>query len=362
MSASNPFNTNASGSGGRPPRKPSMFAPVVVVLVIGLCATAAVVAASIYYSVDRGDVSRLARLNFDAPTELAKNFTDADSDLIADPPSDPSKLLDPEVLIFTTLGSDLAQEEEIWKDFVDHLAKVTGKKVELQVRRYQSQPDLDDIREGRTHIQSLNTGMVPTAVNLAGYVPVAVMANAEGKFGYQMEILVPKDSPVQSPKDLKGKSLAVTSPFSLSSYRAPVVLLESEFQLAPFRDYELLNAGMQEHAISGVAQRRYAATAVANDYMKRILERSDISPDAVRSIYKSKSFPPAAFGYTYALKPELAAKVKDAFLNFDWKGTSLEKGYQAADQSKFVPVNYKEDFAGVREIDARLKSLAEKKN
>jgi hypothetical protein len=70
MSASNPFNTNASGSGGRPPRKPSMFAPVVVVLVIGLCATAAVVAASIYYSVDRGDVSRLARLNFETPTAI----------------------------------------------------------------------------------------------------------------------------------------------------------------------------------------------------------------------------------------------------------------------------------------------------
>jgi phosphonate transport system substrate-binding protein len=333
-------------------------APVMVVVVLLLCLITAGVIASIYYSVDRTDAARLQRLNFDAPTALIPELTDANGDLVADPPADAAKLIDPEVLIFSTLGSDLEQEQEIWKEFVDHLGKVTGKKVELQVRRYQTAQDLEDIREGRTHVQSLNTGMVPAGVNAGGYVPLVVMANAEGKFGYEMEILVPRDSSIQSPKDLKGQSLAVTSPFSLSSYRTPIVVLDEEFQLKPFTGYQLVNAGLQEQAIQGVAQKRFAATAVANDYLKRILERNNIAPEAVRSIYKSKAFPPATFGHTYALKPELAAKVREAFLNFDWKGTNLEKSYAAANQSKFVPVNYKDDFAPVRAIDAKLKELS----
>src|SRR5262249_28642420 len=83
---------------------------------------------------------------------------------------------------------------------------------------------------------------------------------------------------------------------------------------------------------------------------KRIL-----GPGDYRTIYTSeKTFPPACFGYTHNLKPELAAKIREAFLSFEWKGTSLESAYKAANQSKFVPVNYKEHWALVRDVEEEV--------
>ena len=36
----------------------------------------------------------------------------------------------------------------------------------------------------------------------AGYVPFAIMGTQAGTFGYEMEIIVPADSPIKTPADL----------------------------------------------------------------------------------------------------------------------------------------------------------------
>ena len=62
------------------------------------------------------------------------------------------------------------------------------------------------------------------------------------------------------------------------------------------------------------------------------------------------------YGYVYNLKPELAAKVKDAFFSFNWEGTSLEKEFNKGQppQEKFMPINYKEYWQVVRDIDQAM--------
>jgi len=72
--------------------------------------------------------------------------------------------------------------------------------------------------------------------------------------------------------------------------------------------------------------------------LKRLIASGEVDAKAIRTIYESSSFPPACFGYAHQLKPELAEKIKKAFFDFKWKGTSLEKAYAAAGQSKFVPI------------------------
>ncbi len=91
--------------------------------------------------------------------------------------------------------------------------------------------------------------------------------------------------------------------------------------------------------------------AVANDVLKREVAAGTIKPAQFRSIYKSENFPTAAIGYAYNLKPELAAKIRAAILDFDWKGTGLEKEFGASNQTRFVPVDYKNDWALVRRVD-----------
>src|SRR5206468_1193003 len=83
---------------------------------------------------------------------------------------------------------------------------------------------------------------------------------------------------------------------------------------------------------------------LASDILTRAVANGEIKKEQYRVIYESEDFPTAGFGYLCTLKPELAAKVKDAFFSFEWKGTGVEKEFAASQQSKFMPVSYKKDF------------------
>ena len=63
---------------------------------------------------------------------LDSRYTDSDGDLTADTPSDPSKQIDPSTLIFAyTPVEDPAVYADVWSEFIDHMSKVTGKRVQF---------------------------------------------------------------------------------------------------------------------------------------------------------------------------------------------------------------------------------------
>ena len=81
-----------------------------------------------------------------------------------------------------------------------------------------------------------------------------------------------------------------------------------------------------------------------------MVEKKEVDPAAVVSIYKSERFPPATIGYAYNLTPELRDGIRETLLTMDWKGTGLEKEF-GPETTKFVSVNYKDDWANTRRID-----------
>ena len=215
---------------------------------------------------------------------------------------------------------------------------------------------LEAMRSGRLHVAGFNTGSNPIAVNCAGFVPFTMMADKKGNYGYEMEIIVPADSTAKEIKDLKGKTIAFTSQTSNSGYKAPSALLESSYDMKVDRDYKAAFSGKHDNSVIGVANKDYDAAAVANSVMNRMLARKVVDASALRSIYKSDSFPTTGYGYVYNLKPELAAKVKVAFFSFDWEGSSLlaEFGKAEPAQEAFMPITYKEHWSVVRDIDAAM--------
>ncbi|HQS10870.1 MAG TPA: phosphate/phosphite/phosphonate ABC transporter substrate-binding protein [Xanthobacteraceae bacterium] len=288
-----------------------------------------------------------------AEFKLDPRFTDANGDMVADAPSDPAKQLDPDTLIFAyTPVEDPAVYAKVWQEFLDHLAKVTGKKVQFfPVQSNAAQ--LEAMRAGRLHVAGFNTGSNPIAVACAGFVPFAMMAAKDGAYGYEMEIITYPGSGITKVEDIKGKKMAFTSETSNSGYKAPSALLRTEFKLEPGKDYEPVFSGKHDNSIIGVANKDYPAAAVANSVMKRMIARDVIKADQVVSIYKSQSFPTTGYGYVYNLKPELAAKVKEAFFTFNWEGTALQKEFKSAEppQEKFIPITFKDNWAVVRQID-----------
>jgi phosphonate transport system substrate-binding protein len=93
------------------------------------------------------------------------------------------------------------------------------------------------MRAGRLHVAGFNTGSVPLAVNCAGFVPFAMMASKDNRYGYEMEIITYPGSGIEKIEDIKGKRLAFTAETSNSGYKAPSALLRDQFKMEAGKDY-----------------------------------------------------------------------------------------------------------------------------
>jgi phosphonate transport system substrate-binding protein len=204
--------------------------------------------------------------------QLDERFCDRNGDLVADAPSDPSQQLDPSTLIFAyTPVEDPAVYKEAWSDFLVHLETQTGKKVQFfPVQSNAAQ--IEAMRSGRLHIAGFNTGSNPLAVNCAGFVSFTIMAGLDGSFGYEMEIITHPNSGIEQVEDLKGRTLAFTSPTSNSGFKAPSALLKSEFDMIPDRDFKSTFSGKHDNSILGVANKDYDAASIANSVKLRMGE------------------------------------------------------------------------------------------
>ena len=224
--------------------------------------------------------------------------------------------VNPSTLIFSyTPVEDPAVYQKVWDGFIKHLEKTTGKHVvffpvQSNAAQYEA------MRSGRLHVAGVNAGGNALAVNCAGFVPFAMMASKDGSFGYEMEIIVPADSPIKTPADLKGHKVAFTDATSNSGFKAPSAILKADFNLEAKRDYEPVFSGKHDNSILGVVNKDYEAAAVANSVLNRMIDRKVFDPAKIRSIYKSETFPTTGYGYAYNLDPTLVEKIKEAFFSF----------------------------------------------
>ena len=307
--------------------------------------------AQVTQSTEQEFIIRLSGLQTPVTNKLDARYSDVNGNLVADAPTDPAKQVDPEKLLFSYIHvADSTAFKDAFADLTAALEKATGKSVEF-VEFESDQDQILALRDGKLHVTALNTGNVPLAVCAAGFIPVAAPGNDKGSSRYEMELLVRADSPIKSVADIKGHELTLTTRSSNSGCKAPLVFLKSEQGLLPGRDFGVRYSGGHEKSIVGLASKTFEVVAIANDVLNREIAKGAIKPEQFRSIYKSESFPTAAIGYAYNLKPELAEKIRKTLTEFDWNGTSLQTNLSAPGQTRFVPVDYKNDWALIRKID-----------
>ncbi|MDZ5699670.1 phosphate/phosphite/phosphonate ABC transporter substrate-binding protein [Chelativorans sp. M5D2P16] len=279
--------------------------------------------------------------------QLDAAYCDANGDLVADTPSDPSALVNPDTLVFAyTPVEDPAIYEDIWDPFIEHLEDVTGKDVQFFAVQSNS-AEVEAMRSGRLHIAGFSTGPTPFAVNLAGAVPFAIMGSEDGRFGYTLQVYTRKDSGIDEMTDLKGKRVAHTSPTSNSGNQAPRALFPS-LGVVPDEDYEVTYSGSHDQSMLGVVAGDYDAAPVASEVVERMADRDLYDPEEVKIVWESDPFPTTSYTYAHNLDPQLVEKIKEAFFSFDFEGTAL--GEEFTGVSKFVPVTYEKDWAVIREI------------
>ena len=281
---------------------------------------------------------------------LDKAYCDRNFDQVADLPLDSKDWVDPKTIIFAyTPVEDPAVYANIWTNFVKHLEKHTDRKVVFfPVESNAAQ--LEAMRSGRLHVAGFNTGSNPIAVSCAGFVPWAMHAKDDGSYGYEMEIIVKADSPIQSPSEIKGRTLAFTSPTSNSGFKAPSAILKGEFDLIADRDFTPTFSGKHDNSILGVYNGDYELASVANSVLQRMIRRGVIEGDKLRAIYRSPTFPTTGYGTAHNLHPELVAKIKSAFFTWDFDDDPLYKK-EFAKADRFIGIRHMNDWAVIRQID-----------
>ena len=281
---------------------------------------------------------------------LDSAYCDRNFDQVADLPLDSKDWVDPKTIIFAyTPVEDPAVYANIWTNFVKHLEKHTDRKVVFfPVESNAAQ--LEAMRSGRLHVAGFNTGSNPIAVSCAGFVPWAMHAKDDGSYGYEMEIIVKADSPIQSPSEIKGRTLAFTSPTSNSGFKAPSAILKGEFDLIADRDFTPTFSGKHDNSILGVYNGDYEIASVANSVLQRMIRRGVIEGDKLRAIYRSPTFPTTGYGTAHNLHPELVAKIKSAFFTWDFDDDPLYKK-EFAKADRFIGIRHMNDWAVIRQID-----------
>ena len=278
--------------------------------------------------------------------DLDAMYCDDNGDLVADTPKDSKKLKTPSTLVFTyTPVEDPAVYEKIFKPFTDHLAQCVGKRVVF----YQVQSnaaEIEAMRSGRLHVGGFSTGPTAFAVNIAGAIPFGIKGYEKEYQGYNLIVIVKKDSPFQKLSDLKGKKVAHTAPSSNSGHMAPMALFPKE-GLAPGKDYNILFSGKHDQSILGVQSGDYDAAAIASDVLHRMSVRGQVKEDDFRVVYRSAKFPTSSFAYAHDLEPKFRDKMLKCFYDYRFPD-EMKKAFDGAD--RFFPINYKEHWEVVRQV------------
>jgi phosphonate transport system substrate-binding protein len=255
--------------------------------------------------------------------DLDSRYCDDDGDLVADTPKDSAQWLNPGTLIFSyTPVEDPSVYENVFTEFMAYLSKQTGKRVRWYgAESYAAQ--VEAMRSGRLHVAGISTGPTVFGVNLAGYVPFAIMCKGDGTFGYKLQLITHRDTDIRQVSDMKGRKIAHVTPSS--------------------------NSGKHDNSIMGVANKDYDAAPIASSVLDRMVTKGVVNASDLRIIWESQPFPTTSYGFVNTLHPDLQAKVRKAFLTFDWKGSGLEKEFgKQADQ--FCPITFKNEWNPIRVI------------
>ena len=295
----------------------------------------------------------------EARGDLDVYFCDREGDLVADVPEDERYWQDPDTLIFAyTPVEDPAIYEDIWDPFMEHLSDITGRDVRFfSVDSYTAQ--VEAMRAGRLHIAGISTGPTPFAVNLAGYVPIAIMGGEDGQFGYTLQVYTHADGDIYEMEDLAGRRVAHVTPTSNSGHQAPMALFP-DFGVTPGEDYDPEFSGSHENSALGVVAGDYDAAPVASEVVDRMAERGLFDPDDIRIIFETEPFPTTSYGVAHNLDPDLQEKIREAFYTYDFAGTPLGEEF---DQDGFIPITYEEHWSQIRtiqdynEVEYRLEDI-----
>lgn len=135
----------------------------------------------------------------------------------------------------------------------------------------------------------------------------------KGNAVYYSGIYARKDVGMKKLADLKGKSLAVGDPNSTSSFNFPFAMVLAA-DIDPAKDLKkIVIAGSHTNSIASLKEGRVDAAAASFNAWEKAVKKGVIDPAEFMVLAKSEGIPNPPLAMNTKLKPELKAKLKEAF-------------------------------------------------
>lgn len=250
-----------------------------------------------------------------------------------------TKNSDPETIIFSFQKQKNPADLKVSADAVaTYLSTEIGKKVEVLIPTTYSST-VQAFISNKLHVGYMDSLPYILAKKESDLEIIAV-EKRNGKTDYESLIVVKKDSPIKSLKDLKGKKMAFTSQTSTSGYLMPFSRLVSDKILAKPEDLksfftDSLYAGGYDKALQAVVQGQTDAAAFS-DYViegkKADLYGNQNQRDQIRVLARTSGVPTHLVAVSSKLSIDLKQKIQTALLKMSKeKPELLSSVYGAAE-------------------------------
>jgi phosphonate transport system substrate-binding protein len=224
---------------------------------------------------------------------------------------------DPDTLVFASVPSEESADlRQDYQPVIDMLARETGKKIE-----FRQATDYAAVIEGQISGQVHIAQYGPLSYVLAqtkGAQITAVGAQVDergGQPGYRSYGIVKAGSPITSLDQMAGKKVCFVDPNSTSGYLYPSAGL-IQAGVDPAAGVTPVFAGGHDSSVLEVNAGRCDA-GFAYDTMvdAQLIEKGQLTPGAVTTIWRSETIPGSPVAVANSLSPELQATLVDAFQN-----------------------------------------------
>lgn len=182
-----------------------------------------------------------------------------------------------------------------------------------------------DLRVGQSYsavVEAMKAGLVDVAwlgpvayvqAREAGAAELLAVSVLDGQSVYYAAIFVPRDSPVTSIEQLRGRSVAFGDVNSGSSFTYQVAMM-LEKGLDPARDLGAIRlTGSHAASLSALAEGQVDAACLSFESYVRALDSGIIPPDAFRVLARSEAIPNPPMALHTSLPAPLKQRLKDAF-------------------------------------------------
>lgn len=195
----------------------------------------------------------------------------------------------------------VALAAQYWNPIMTYVSKKSGVPLELKLARTAQEGNAVAEKLGYD-FQYTNHFFTPERDRL-GYMVIARPAGP----GIRSQIVVPKDSPIQSLQDLNGKQVGFVSPDGFTGYWVPYdALLRSKVTI------QVVFTGNQESSFAQLKVNKIAAAGVNSSVMARYARRESF---AYRALWTSEVYQDLCIMASPKVPAEKVAAVKKALID-----------------------------------------------